>query len=244
MTVTATVRERAPYETSPRLYRFLKWLVSWIMRVLYVYRVEGQENVPRRGAFILAVNHLHLLDPVATAPAIPRQIVTLAAAKWEGKSLAGWFLRSAGTIFVRRGEVDRRALRYCRQVLDRGQALAIAPEGTRSKSHSLQRAKPGIAYLAVRTGVPILPVSVYGVEKLGAWRRFKRPTCRLVIGKPFLLPQVEGKITTERLQQFADLVMLRIGAALPESYRGVYAKQIAAIESGQSPALEQLVLCG
>lgn len=242
MTATVSVGERAPYETSPRLYRFLKWVLGWIMRVLYVYRIEGQENVPQHGAFILAVNHLHLFDPLATAPAIPRQIVTLTAAKWQGKGLVGWFLRSAGSIFVRRGEVDRRALRFCREVLDRGQALAIAPEGTRSPTHALQRAKPGIAYLAVRTGAPIVPVSVYGVEKLDAWRRLKRPRCTVVIGEPFHLPESEGKVNTERLQYLSDLVMLRIAAGLPESYRGVYADAVAAVASGHDFSAEQLAV--
>lgn len=241
MTASATAkRARASYETDPRMYRFLKWLLSTFMRLAYDYRVTGQENVPRGGPMILAVNHLHLFDPLATAPAVPRQIVTLAAAKWQGNALVGWFLRSAGSIFVRRGEVDRQALRACLEVLGKGEALAIAPEGTRSRVGALQRAKPGIAYLATRANAPIVPVAVWGVERFREWRHLRRPACHVAIGKPFRLPQVEDRPSTDTLQHYADLVMLRIGLQLPPEYRGVYAERVAAIERGESHELDAL----
>lgn len=241
LTASATAKTaRAAYHADPRMYRFLKWVITRLMNLLYRYRVTGSENVPRSGAVILAVNHLHLFDPLASAPAVPRQVITLAAAKWEGNSIAGWFLRSAGSIFVRRGEVDRKALRACLEVLGKGEALAIAPEGTRSKTHSLQQAKPGIAYLATRLDVPIVPVSVWGVERLGEWRRLRRPECRVVIGQPFRLPRTDGKPSTDDLQHYADLVMLRIAQALPPAYRGVYAERLAAIEAGESHELDAL----
>jgi len=241
MTVSAAARNRPIATTGdPRVYRFWRWLLGVVMRVLYRYSVSGQENVPAEGPLIVAVNHLHLLDPFATAPAVSRQITTLAAEKYQKPGIVSWFLRSAGVIFVRRGEVDRQALRACQEVLARGQALAIAPEGTRSKTHSLQRAKPGIAFVATRADAQILPVAIWGDERLRDWLRLHRPSCRVVVGKPFRLPPTEGKPTTEQLQHYADLVMLRIGMELPVSYRGVYAERIAAIEAGQSDELSGL----
>ncbi|NLD42490.1 MAG: 1-acyl-sn-glycerol-3-phosphate acyltransferase [Chloroflexi bacterium] len=240
MSVSAAASRPVAFSADPRMYRALRWLVTWIMRILYNYRVTGQENVPPAGRLIVAVNHLHLFDPFATAPAVPRQITTLAAEKWQRPGIVGWFLRSAGVIFVRRGEVDRQALRACLSVLEEDKALAIAPEGTRSKTHSLQRAKPGIAYLATRSDAPILPVTVWGVERLRDWKHFRRPTCRVVIGRPFRLPKTDGKASTEDLQRYADLVMLRLGRELPEEYRGVYAERIAALEAGESDELAAL----
>lgn len=232
-------RPRATYQTSPVVYRIMRWIIGGLMRLLYRYEVKGQENLPAHGPMILAVNHLHLFDPGAVMPAVPHKIVTLAADKYMHHPILGGLLRAAGVIFVRRGEVDRQALQACLDVLKRGWVLAVAPEGTRSKTGGLQRAKPGIAYLALRTNATIVPIAFWGVERIGDWKRLKRPSCHVVIGRPFRLPQPAGKATTDQLQELADAIMVRIGLMLPPSYRGVYAERIAAVEAGQSdePAL-------
>jgi 1-acyl-sn-glycerol-3-phosphate acyltransferase len=219
---------RIPYASNPIIYRLLQWTISVLVRILYRYRVHGRENLPKNGSAMLVVNHLHLLDPIVVAAGVGRQVVTLVAEKWRENRLVGLFLKGAGVIFVNRGEVDRRALRACQQVLEAGGMLAVAPEGTRSRQGVLQRAKPGVAYLATRTNALIVPVAFWGVEKLREWKGLRRPTCHLVIGEPFHLPEVEGRLTTERLQELADLVMLRIAALLPENYRGFYAPLLQA----------------
>ncbi len=214
---------RIPYGSHPVVYRVIQWIVAGLVRVVYRYRVHGRENLPKTGGAMLAVNHLHLLDPLVVGAGVGRQVVTLVAEKWRENKLISLFFKGAGVIYVNRGAVDRQALRACQQVLEAGGMLAVAPEGTRSRTGALQRAKPGIAYLAVRTNALIVPVAFWGVEKLHEWKRLRRPTCHMVIGEPFHLPEVEGKLTTERLQELADLVMLRIGELLPEEYRGYYA---------------------
>ena len=231
---------RVKYETSPIVYRLLKWIITALMHLLYRYRVTGRENTPRRGPVIVAVNHLHILDPGVVAPAIPRQVITLAAGKWKENPLIDAFLRLAGVIYVRRGEVDRRALAACLDVLNRGRVLAVAPEGTRSKTGGLQRAKPGIAYLATKASAVILPAAFWGVENIRQWKRLKKPICHLVIGQPFRLPPLPDKATVDTLQSMADKIMLRVGLLLPEQYRGVYAERIAAVESGQSDEVVDL----
>lgn len=230
--MTATVaakRHIGPYyKSSIIIYRFLRAIISAIMHLLYRYRAEGAENVPAHGPVILVVNHLHLFDPGVVSTAVRRKIVTLAAGKWRDHIVINTFLKAAGVIFVKRGEVDRQALKACLQVLEEGGALAIAPEGTRTKTGGLQRAKPGIAYIAQRTDALIVPVAHWGVERIREWRPFHRPECHIVIGKPFRLPSENGRVTTERLQEMADWVMVQIGQHLPSRYRGVYAEQIAA----------------
>jgi 1-acyl-sn-glycerol-3-phosphate acyltransferase len=226
---------------SPVIYRVMRWIFARLMHLFYRYRVTGQEHVPCQGPVILAVNHLHLFDPGAVMPAMPRMVITLAAEKWETNLLLGSLLRGAGAIFVQRGEVDRHALRECLRVLSEGRVLAVAPEGTRSRTGTMQRAKPGIAYLAVRTDAPILPVAIIGTEKFGEWKRLRRPTCEVVIGQPFYLPKTNVKPTTGQLQEFADLIMMRIGLQLPLAYRGVYTDEIASIEAGRSDKLSVLV---
>jgi 1-acyl-sn-glycerol-3-phosphate acyltransferase len=230
MTASTAARRRLrpPYETSPATYRALRRIVALIMSLFYRYEVVGAENVPPCGPVIVAVNHLHLFDPFAVAARIDRQIVTLAASKWRSNLLVGVFLKYAGTIFVRRGEVDREALRACLDVLSHGKALAIAPEGTRSKTGALQRGKPGIAYLAIRTDTAIVPVAIAGTQRLSDWLHLRRPVCRVAVGKPFHLPSVEGKPSTDQLQEMADAIMVRIAVLLPESYWGAYAERVAA----------------
>lgn len=232
---------RATYDTSPLVYRIMRVIFSSLMHVLFRFTIIGREHVPASGPLIVAVNHLHLLDPAAVMPAVPRKIVTMAKEEWAGASFAGLMLRLAGVVFVRRGEVDRQALRDAAAVLNGGGVLAIAPEGTRSKDAALQPAKPGIAYLALRGDVAILPVAHWGIERVGDWKRLRRPSCHTVIGKPFRLPPRTGKLDPETLQHLSDLVMVRLGMQMPERYRGVYAERIAAAERGESDELAVLI---
>ena len=239
-TAAAKQRYQPAYETIPAAYRVLKWLVGGLLHIVYHREVIGQENFPRRGPVIVVANHLHLFDPPVLMLAMPRDCIWLAADKWQRAPIIRTLLRIAGAVFVRRGEVDRQALRLCIDVLAQGDVLALAPEGTRSKTGSLQRAKPGVAYLAVRSKAPIVPIAFWGAERLRDWLRLKRPTCKVVIGCPFKLPELSGKLTTEKLQELADLVMIQIGLLLPEGYRGVYAERCAAIEAGESDELSVL----
>lgn len=239
MTTTASTRRRPrpSYETSPVVYALIKWIISGLMHLIYRYETTGLDRFPRSGPTMIVVNHLHLFDPFAVAPVVPRRVVTLAAAKWRKNVFIRTFLRLAGVIFVRRGEVDRTALRACLQVLRKGGVLAVAPEGTRSRVGTLQRAKRGVAYLARRTDAIMVPIAVWGTEKLHEWKRLKRPTCRVVIGQPFRFPESSGKLSSAQLQKLADSVMIQIGLLLPERYRGVYAERIAAVEAGKSSGL-------
>jgi len=243
MTASTTVkrRRRPAYQTSPLVYRIMKWIFSGLVRAIYRYQAIGQENLPSDGSVIVAVNHLHLVDPPAVMLAVPRKVVTLVANKWRSSPIISRILRLAGVVFVRRGEVDRQALRDCFDHLANGGVLALAPEGTRSRTGGLQRAKAGAAYLASRSKAPIVPVAVWGTERLSDWARLKRPTCKVVVGRPFRLPEFSRRASTEELQHLADLIMIRLGLLLPASYRGVYSERCAAVERGESTELSVLL---
>ncbi len=119
-------------------------LGAWLMRLLYRTRSREAKNCPRpvpRSLPSITCTCSILLPWRHRA----RQIITLAASKWYNNLIVGSILRLAGVIFVRRGEVDREALRQCLDVLHNGGVLAIAPEGTRSRTGGLQEAKAGIA---------------------------------------------------------------------------------------------------
>ena len=114
-----------------------------------------------------------------------------------------------------------------------GGILGIAPEGTRSTSGGLMEAKTGVAYLADKAGVPVVPVAITGTDRLfKAWGKLQRPQVTVRIGEPFRLPPLERKSRATpqeresrgaQLQENTEEIMLRIAAMLPEEYRGVYA---------------------
>jgi 1-acyl-sn-glycerol-3-phosphate acyltransferase len=120
--------------------------------------------------------------------------------------------------------VDRKALRTSHQVLTDGMALIMFPEATRSKTARLQRAFPGSALIAMRSGVPVLPVGIAGTEKIkGISWLFRRPRITVNIGRPFHLPA--KKLTRDSLSENTSFIMERIAELLPPKYRGVYSKR-------------------
>ncbi len=204
-------------------YRVARGVVGFLLRVLSRLDVQGREEFPAHGAYILVTNHLHWLDSPVVAVTLPHRAYVFAGEKWEKHWLLGPFFHSLGAIFVRRGEVDRQALRQALAVLQGGGVLGMAPEGTRSKTGGLQQGRTGAAYLAYRAGVPILPVVCTGQEKVfWALRRLRRATVRVRIGAPFYPPPVEGKASSAEVQALTDEIMVRLAAMLPPEYRGVY----------------------
>lgn len=224
--------KRPSYYVSPFRYRLLRAFGDAVLHILFHIETSGEENIPQSGPVVFATNHLHLLDPFAVAPRLGRQAVALVAAKWRSHLLVRSVLSWAGVIYVRRGEVDRHALRQCIEVLRSGGALGIAPEGTRSKTGVMQEGKPGIAYLAARTETVVVPVVAWGLENLKHWRPFQRPALVVAIGEPFYLPKPEGRLGAEEMQVLGELVMIQVARLLPERYRGVYAERVAEAEAG------------
>jgi len=208
------------------LYQATRILITSLLRLFTRVEIIDRENFPSP-PYIAAINHLSYFDSPLLLTACPHRIRAFAAAKYKGNVIFGPLLRAMGAIWVERGKVDRRALRQALKVLDRSEVLGLAPEGTRStKTHSLQRGKTGITYIATRADVPIVPIGLTGTEYvLGELRRLRRPKIRAVVGQPFHLPK-SGRVPSEELREYADLVMTRIAELLPPSYRGVYAGDV------------------
>jgi 1-acyl-sn-glycerol-3-phosphate acyltransferase len=222
-------KRNAPAEAKTQSIEIRGWygIVYFIVSVFFrlIARVEtvGQEYIPDSGPFILVTNHLHWLDPPLVGIMLPYRATIFAAEKWEVHWLLGPLLRSMDAIFVRRGEVDRKALREALAVLKGGGILGMAPEGTRSKTGGLQEGRSGASYLAYRTGTKVLPVVSWGQEEVfSALRHFRRGTLHVVFGPPFEPPAVEGKASAARVGAFSEEIMYRLAAMLPPKYRGVY----------------------
>lgn len=211
-------------------YRALQALIGGIIHFFGIVHVDGLENYPRTGPYIIAINHLHWMDIPVLFITLRHEVATFAAEKWEKHWFVGGLLKTFGhAIFVQRGEADRRALMKALDWLKRGGVLGIAPEGTRSRSGELQPGKPGVAYLATRTGVPVVPVAMWGHEKF--WREvrhLRRPHVHVRVGPPMILAGTPNRAKGSQLDAYTEEIMLTIARMLPERYRGVYRERAAA----------------
>lgn len=192
--------------------------MSGIVLLLYPMRVAGREHLPQRGPYILAANHIDWKDPPAIEIRLGIAIRFMAKVEAFAIPVLGGILRAIGCFPVRRGQADRRALETCLDVLRAGNVLGYFPEGTRSREHRLRRAHPGIGFLAVRSGVPVVPVAVTGTPEARPFRS----SIVVTIGEPFRASQLEppGPLSE---QAVADAIMRSIAALLPPEKRGAYA---------------------
>lgn len=208
------------------------WFMNGLIRVgtSILCRIDKRDfhKIPARGPLILVANHTSSLEvPLLFVHLQPRRLIGLAKIEtWDSKFM-GWLFDLWDAIPVRRGEADLEAVRCCLEALKAGDILAIAPEGTRSRHGHLLQGQPGVALIALRAGVPILPLAHWGGENLTAnLRRFKRTDFHVRVGRPFLLDTNGVKVTGELRQEMADEIMGQIAALMPEEYQGEYAGRI------------------
>ncbi len=207
------------------LYYVGRFLIRVILLLLSSRRVKGQENVPKQCPLLIVCNHLHVVDAPIIAVSIPLKMVFMAKEELFRHWFSRFFVQNFGTFPVRRRGVDREALRQAERWLKQSVPLVMFPEGKRSSTIQMQPAFPGSALIASHLGVPILPVSIIGTEKLRErlwWLR--RPRITVNIGKPFYPPPTDSKLTRAKLAQLTDSMMKHIAELLPPEYQGIYAR--------------------
>jgi 1-acyl-sn-glycerol-3-phosphate acyltransferase len=207
-------------------YKTLQSIVRFIMNIIADVEVVGLEKLPQ-GNFILAVNHLGRLDTAILLYAIDRDDIILPVAeKYKNHPLFGAIGRAVDAIWLNRFDADYSAFREILTRMEKGGLMVIAPEGTRSKTEALQEAKMGVAFLASKSGYPVLPVALTGTEDRGVvanLKRFRRTKITARGGDLFSVNVPRGKGRDEALRAATDEIMCRIAAELPEKYRGFYA---------------------
>ena len=157
-------------------YRVIRAILRAVCLVLFPYRFEHRENIPEKGPFIICANHVSLLDALFLGFAVKKQqIFFMAKSELFRFAPMGWVLRRLGAFPVERGKGDTSAMNVGEEYLKNGQIMGIFPEGTRSKTGKLLRAKSGVAVIAARSGVPVVPAAIK--PKRGR----VRPFCRTVI---------------------------------------------------------------
>lgn len=206
--------------------RFARSLLRLLLRLLTHLEVRSQENIPQGGPLLVAFNHLAHLDGPLVIASLPWSVEGIALSDLYRVPVTGQLLRLYGTIPVHRDQFDRQVIRRALQVLAEGGVLALAPEARQSLTGALERARQGVAYLALRSGAPVLPVALTGTENVPPdLKRLRRPRLTVTFGEVIVTPPRASKPQARRQQvaELTDEIMYRIAAMLPPEYRGVYA---------------------
>jgi 1-acyl-sn-glycerol-3-phosphate acyltransferase len=147
------------------MYFLVRNFVKLFFMIFMGFKVKGRQKVPKEGAFILAGNHVSHLDPPALSAASPRILYFMARHTLFDNRLFGWLIGSCNAFPVRRGEADMGAMKKAIRLLKSGKPLLIFPEGTRSETGDMNRAQPGMGYLSLMSGAPVLTAYVDGTQE-------------------------------------------------------------------------------
>lgn len=190
------------------LYGFAKGIVGFGYRLLFRLQVSGLEHIPPDGGVIICGNHFTAHDPPVVAISANRPVSFMAKAELFDNKFLGWIFRGVGAFPVKRGAPDRAALKRSIDTLQEGRVFGIFPEGTRNRTGQLAKAEPGTAYLALKSGAPVVPVGITSSYKLFSPILVK-------FGPPVDLSTYrDGKLTSEALDGAGEQIMAAIGALL------------------------------
>lgn len=201
-----------------RLARFLVRLFGRsLLPVLFQLEITGMENFPRNGPLLVVGNHTAAMEAVMLNIFSPRPIEMLSAADMPAERITEIVADLYGVIPLHRGSYDRAALRNALDVLKQGGFIGLFPEGG-IWQEGKKKALPGIAWLSVQSGAPVLPIGFNDTSgAMSAGLKFKRPNLTMRVGQvisPAKLPT--GKSRKEYLQEYADQVMEAVHQLVPQ----------------------------
>ena len=206
------------------IYYLGRFLIHPVVLPFASWKVVGREHIDGRGPYLVACNHLHIADPPIVAASLPLKAVFMAKEELWRNGWSRYWVENFGAFPVSRGGSTVEAVRRSEEWLKKGVSLIMFPEGGRSRSGKMQPALQGAGLIAMRTGMPILPVSIQGTDKFRniKWCFFHRPRVTVTIGQPFKPVFDAHQTAREQRQALTNDIMRRIAALLPPRYRGVY----------------------
>ncbi|SNX55423.1 lysophospholipid acyltransferase family protein [Thermoanaerobacterium sp. RBIITD] len=186
-------------------YYLAKYIVLFIIRIIFRIHIEGYENVPKSGPLIICPNHISFLDPPIIGALFNRRIYFMAKVELFKNPLFSFILsKGLGAFPVKRGTSDLTAIKTALKHLKKGHAIGIFPEGTRSKTGKLQKAEPGVSLLSVKGSAPVLPVGIKS-----NYRLFSKITIK--IGKPIYFYEYKSShLTSQDMTNIGEKIMMEI----------------------------------
>lgn len=196
------------------LYKFIRWFFRCIFKVIFRWEIIGHENIPHKGGAIIAANHISLWDPPLIGSGIDREIHFMAKEELFRLPVFSKLIRILKAFPVKRGMADRSAIRTAITLLENGELMGLFPEGTRSKTGQLGNPEAGVAMIAVKAGVPVIPTAIIGTNH--KWN-FSIPQFTLIFGKP--IETTKGKVDKEVLELLSKEIMINIQELLEKGKR-------------------------
>lgn len=182
-------------------YKVVKGSIRFLLSLVYRVEIEGKEHIPKEGKSIVSSNHFSLMDPILIGAFLPRKINYMAKEELFSNKLFSQILNKLGVFPVKRKGADIGAIKSALRILNHGEIFGIFPEGTRSKSGEILKAKPGLAMIAIKAQSPIIPMAIIGNYKL-----FSK--IKIIIGEPINLFNYYGKkISTEEYQKLSQDIL-------------------------------------
>ncbi|WP_248147990.1 lysophospholipid acyltransferase family protein [Microbacterium aoyamense] len=208
-------------------YALGRSLITPLARLIYRPHVEGKANVPKTGPVIFASNHLSFIDSIAIPVAAPRPVHFLAKSSYFEKPFSRWFFTSIGAIAVDRGagQAALDALDQQKRLLDEGRTVALYPEGTRSTDGRLYKGRTGVAFLALQTGAPVVPVGLIGTDlvmPVGASMPSLKHRITVKFGEPLDLSDHGAAASGKARRLATDEIMAAIHALSGQELAGAY----------------------
>ena len=180
------------------------WFIGYVLRKLYLHvNIEGLENVPRKGSYLLVGNHQSYFDPVVLHLVSPRRLNFLMAAEYYNNWRWKWFYDVFGCIPLEKGRANPKAVERAMKVILEGEPLVMFPEGGISIDGRIGKWQPGVGMVALRTGVPVIPVIIKGTRDalpIGRYILRSKPV-EVYAGKPIVFKQREGPISRDEINE-------------------------------------------
>lgn len=195
------------------MYSIVRFLLHYFFKFVFRCKIIGAKNIPTHGGVIIASNHISLFDPPVIGTSFMRPLHFMAKEELFAAPMVRWFLNKLNAFPVRRGMADRTAIRHALTLLEKGEILGLFPEGTRSKTGELGKPEAGLAMIALKAGVPIIPTAIIGTNKVFK-NGFLLPRFIIKFGSPITVHH--EKADKETMENLSNRIMQEISQLLKE----------------------------
>lgn len=203
-------------------YRVISGLIAGLSKLMFRPKVSGAQNIPLSGPVLITPIHRSNVDFAFTLFISPRKVFFMAKDSLFKVPLMGTLLRHLGAFPVHRGSADRESMKLFEEVLRRGHALVMFPEGTRKDGPSVGPLHDGAMFVAARTGAMVVPVGIGGSDKaMPQGAKLPRPTkVRIVVGEPISPPVSDGRVSRSAISAKSEELREKLEAVYRESQQG------------------------